>query len=60
MKWVVAVVVLLVAAALGYAVLERQIYEQGINLNFQLAGAVGGVGLIAAVLVVLLLKKKTS
>ncbi len=60
MKWAVVIALLIAIAALGYGAPDRQIYEQGINLNFKLVAVIGGAVVLAAVLFVVLRRKKAS
>ena len=55
---------LLVAAillgALAYVALDRQVYEQGINVNLKLIVVVGGLLVISTILFLVLRRKKKS
>jgi hypothetical protein len=53
-------VVLMAVAVLGNVALNRQIDEQGVNLDFKLMVLAGEAAALAAALVVLRRRKRTS
>ncbi len=60
--WRVAgvLVAAILLGALAYVALDRQVYEQGINLNLKLLAVIGGLLVISAVLFIALRRKKTD
>jgi len=60
--WRVAgiLVAAILLGALAYVALDRQVYEQGINLNLKLPAVIGGLLVISVVLFIALRRKKTD
>jgi ABC-type uncharacterized transport system permease subunit len=60
--WRVAgiLVAAILLGALAYVALDRQVYEQGINLNLKLLAVIGGLLVISAVLFIALRRKKAD